>query len=143
MRLPVEVQTRVNSLSDGLLYQEAKQFAAENAAISPAQINSLVQYSQDLESLRAFINHQASRDWGNNRGHYKIFYQELARRMSDMKGRLVTEFGLLIDLGAKDQVEACLQLIMQEFIKHLAAEMLFLRGTNIRRGRDRNAGTGA
>ncbi len=122
----------INLLSDTILYREAGEFVQGQSMPDSRQLIGLATFSRDWSELLAYINHQATRDWGN-RDYYKLFYDNLRKYLNDSKTglrqRVKTEFAFVAEgLTKREEAEALdtwAQALSQEFIQHLVAEARF------------------
>lgn len=119
----------VRVLSDGVLYEDARKFVATHCAErypKTAQIQGLLEYSSDWNTLLSFVKHQADeRDQHSD----KEFYQALKKWLNEFRGRVQHELGFNFGEMPKDQLNKRLAvfcgLLAQEFIQHLAAELRY------------------
>jgi hypothetical protein len=134
-KLSPEEQEKFRLLSDGKLYQDAIDFAGRTPPIEKSQMAGLLEYSHAWEALETFVKHQKDdRDWGepgrSNRAHYQEFYNELSAYLSDLYDDVQQKYGFVFPEGLtknekKDQIDFFAGLLAQEFIQHLAAEMMW------------------
>jgi hypothetical protein len=127
-----EEEARLRLLSDNVLYQMAETFVDQHGTFADdeqgrKQVNGLLKYVRDgLIELDKFAQKQATKDWTGGKAHYREIYQSLR---SELRGlvQLAKEKGLVPNNMADNRArntEAVARLA-QEFIQHLAAEMLY------------------
>lgn len=128
------VRSRVNEISDTILYQEACAFVRDTDMPGKKQLNhlyGLVAMGKSWSDLRKYIDHQRNRDTLPD--ECKSFYDALWRYFYDtqqgLMQRIQTDLELVnvegLDKNARKQaVEAWAQELAQEFITHLLAEAL-------------------
>jgi hypothetical protein len=131
-----EEATRIRVLGDGVLYDEARSFVAKYCVDhypKPAQIQGLLEYSNDWNTLISFVKHQAD---DRDQHADKEFYQSLKRWLNEFRSRVQTEWGFTFGEMSKDQLNKKLGvfcgLLAQDFIQHLAAEMRYQSALNKR-----------
>lgn len=135
MRLEEEVYLRL--ISDSKLYPMAEEFVARHGSFASdeqgrKQVNSLVKYAREgILELEKFSKKQLDRDWQGRKEHYKSIYKSL-----------LDQLRILIDLARdnnfiskelpnnKAHTSEAVNYLVQEFIQHLAAEMLYPKGEN-------------
>lgn len=127
-----EEETRLRLLSDGILYQMAETFVDQHGTFADdeqgrRQVNGLLKYVRDgMVTLDGFAQKQATRDWTGRKEHYRGIYQALRRELNTLIV-LAKENGLvphnLVDNRARGTEVAAR--LAQEYIQHLAAEMLY------------------
>jgi hypothetical protein len=127
----------IRLLSDDLLYEEAVRFASDKE-LRAAQVNGLLAFSKgEWGELEKFVNYQASRNWQelkDGQSHpTKFFYSELKKKLAWLK-KQAQESRLIPDGLTKQEAKTCTDAaaakLAQEFIQHLAAEMLYRTGGN-------------
>jgi hypothetical protein len=127
-----EEEARLRLLSDGILYQMAETFVAEHGTFADdeqgrMQVNGLLKYVRDgMVELDSFAQKQATRDWTGRKEHYSKIYQALRselRKLIELAKSNGLVPGDMADNRAR-RTEAAARLA-QEFIQHLAAEMLY------------------
>lgn len=128
------VRSRVNEISDTILYQEARAFVRDTDMPSKKQLNhlyGLAATSKSWSNLRKYIDNQRNRDTLPK--ECKSFYDALWRYFYDsqqgLTQRIQTDLQLVNveDLAKNERkqiVEAWAQELAQEFITHLLAEAL-------------------
>ncbi len=130
------VRSRVNEISDTILYQEARAFVRDRDTDIPSkkQLNhlyGLAAMGKSWSDLRKYIEHQRNRDTLPE--ECKAFYDALWRYFYDsqqgLTQRIQTDLQLvniegLAKNARKQAVEAWAQELAQEFITHLLAEAL-------------------
>lgn len=128
------VHSRVNEISDTILYQEARAFVRDTDMPSKKQLNhlnGLAAMGKNWSDLRKYIDHQRNRDTLPK--ECKAFYDALWHYFYDsqqgLTQRIQTDLQLvnvegLAKNARKQAVEAWAQELAQEFITHLLAEAL-------------------
>lgn len=119
----------IRVLSDTVLYDDARDFVAKHCAArypKPAQVQGLLEYSSDWNTLLGFVRHQADE---RDQHADKEFYQALKKWLNEFRNRVHTELGFTFDEMPKDQLNKRLAvfcgLLAQDFIQHLAAEIKY------------------
>jgi DMSO/TMAO reductase YedYZ molybdopterin-dependent catalytic subunit len=127
---------QVRVLSDGVLYDDARNFVAKHCTErypKPAQIQGLLEYSNDWNTLLSFVKHQAD---DRDQHADKDFYQALKKWLNEFRGRVQNELGFTFSELPKDQLNKRLAvfcgLLAQDFIQHLAAELRYQSAINKR-----------
>jgi hypothetical protein len=126
-------------LSDGILYDQARDFVAEHCTQrypKPAQVQGLLEYSSDWNILISFVKHQADE---RDQHADKEFYQALKRWLNDFRGHVQNDWGFTFGEMSKDQLNKRLTvfcgLLAQDFIQHLAAEIRYQSALDPRQAR--------
>ncbi len=128
-------EARLRLLSDNSLYQMAEDFVAQHSSLADdeqgrKQVNSLLKYVRDgIGELDKFVQKQAARDWTGRKEYYGPLYQALRNELSKLV-RLAKENGLVANDLADNKARSteAVARLAQEFIQHLAAEMLYNKG---------------
>ncbi len=126
MRLDENIISRINFISDTVLYPEATGFFEHCQPPDNSQLNGLVVYAGTKEDLDKYVRHQKNRDWTGRKGHYKEFYTRLDGFLENLKKRIKDEFKLLPENLNKNEEKLIgseiLFLLAQEFVQHLVCE---------------------
>lgn len=126
MRLNEDIVSRINFISDTVLYPEATGFFDHCQPPDNSQLNGLVVYAGTKESLDSYVRHQKNRDWTGKKEHYKVFYTRLDGFLKDLKKRIIDEFKLLpedLNKNEEKQINSEISfLLAQEFVRHLVYE---------------------
>jgi hypothetical protein len=93
----------------------------------------LLEFSHSWEELEKFVKHQSERDWGDpvrsKRGHYQRFYDNLRAYLNTLRRDVKDQYGFVPDAltkkEEKQQTDFFAGLLAQEFVQHLAAEMMW------------------
>jgi hypothetical protein len=125
-----EVSLRL--FSDELLFEEAIRFSADKE-LPAAQINGLLSFSRgEWNEMEKYVTHQATRNWpdlpGGREHPTKLFYREMKRKLLWLHEQALT-LGFvpegLTKAETRDRISKVAARLTQEFIQHLAAEMLY------------------
>jgi hypothetical protein len=119
----------IRVLSDTVLYDEARDFVVKNCADrypKPGQVQGLLEYSSDWNTLLSFVKHQADE---RDRHDDKVFYQALKKWLNEFRPRVQNEWGFTFGDLPRDQLNKRLNVfcspLAQDFIQHLAAEIRY------------------
>ena len=115
---------RLYRISDTYLYTEAQKFLKEVNPPDKSQLTGLLTYSRTWSELKSFVNHQAGRNFGTKRKHYRTFYVQLKRYLEqELQKYIRDEFAShLSDMTRKEKnvvMNTWSQMLAQEFIQHL------------------------
>lgn len=134
-KLSPEEQERIRLLSDGEIYQRAIEFAKEQEEIIAYrqfghQISGLEAYAGSFEDLDKFVNHQKGRNWEDKSQPFEDFYIALANYLNELREDVQQKYSFVFPEGLtkneeKEQTDFFAGLLAQEFIQHLAAEMMW------------------
>ncbi len=130
-KLSPEEQERIRLLSDGEIYQRAIEFAKEQEEIIAYrqfghQISGLEAYARSFGELDEFVNHQKGRNWEGKSQSFEGFYTALANYLNELREDVQNKYGFVPYEGAtKKEQRFFAGLLAQEFIQHLAAEMMW------------------
>jgi hypothetical protein len=126
VRLDENIISRINFISDTVLYPEATGFFDHCRPPDNSQLNGLVVYAGGKGNLDSYIGHQKSRDWTGKKEYYKEFYTRLDGFLKKLKKRIKDEFKLIPeDLNKNEEklvTSEILFLLAQEFVQHLVCE---------------------
>jgi hypothetical protein len=128
-------ETKIRLLSEGTLYQMAEEFVSQHGSFADdeqgrKQVNGILKYGREgLAKLDEYAKKQAARNWSGQKQHYRPLYQALQRKLSEIV-RLTKEQGFVAENLPDNKVRMTepASLLTQEFIQHLAAEMLYRHG---------------
>lgn len=129
MKLTHTQLQQIRLISDTDLYQDAERFLAEHGAVERNQVEGLRDYARSLSELEQFVRHQSERDWQGRKEHYRDFYNGLSQYLQRLRQRIKEQYQLvpegLAKKEAKEQVDFFASLLAQEFLQHLASELVY------------------
>lgn len=128
-------EIKLHLYSDGILLEEAIRFATDisDKILPNSQINGLLFFSRSgWNDLERYVSHQASRNWpegyGGSDHPTKAFYLQMKQKL-DWLRKQAQDSGLvpegLTKAETRDRTSVVSARLAQEFIQHLAAEMLY------------------
>lgn len=132
--LTVKERDKIRLLSDGKLYDDAIRVAGEHEEVIAYgefghQVNGLDEHADSFRDLDAFVTHQRERDWTGRSQSFEGFYTTLARYLSELRDLVQDEYGFvpegLTKNDRRQQKDVFAGLLAREFVRHLAAEMMW------------------
>lgn len=98
--LTPEQSVRIRLLSDGPMYEDAVDLAAEQQAIIAYrqfghQVNGLQQHARSFKELREFVKHQRTRDWEGKSQSFEGFYTAVDAYLNDVCNAVQEEYSFV------------------------------------------------